>query len=222
MSKSAEKAYATIRNAVLDGYFAPGDHLKEERLVELCGVSRTPVREAIKRLAAENYVVMKPHLGAHVAKWSPQEIKDIFRLRAMTEGMAARRAAELITPEQIGILKEQHKIVDDMLAGKGEFSIETFITANKVFHNTLLEATRSEILKQAVLRLVSPPIVTRTAINFTHNELKRSNAHHLELIEALESGNGDWSDAVMQTHILAAYQRFSATIEGQPTETDRV
>ena len=218
MSKSAEKAYAVIRNAVLDGSFAPGDHLKEERLVELCGVSRTPVREAIKRLAAENYVVMKPHLGAHVANWSTQEIKDIFTLRAMTEGMVARRAAELITPEQIEILKEQHKIVEDMLAGVGEFSIEAYITANKIFHNTLQEATRSEILKQAVLRFVSPPIVTRTAMNFTRDDIKRSNAHHLELIEALESGNGDWSEAVMQTHILAAHQRFSTTITGHPPE----
>ncbi|WP_321390540.1 GntR family transcriptional regulator [Emcibacter sp.] len=214
MSKSAEKAYAVIRNAVLDGHFAPGDHLREERLVELCGVSRTPVREAIKRLAAENYVVMKPHLGAHVANWSPQEIEDIFRLRAVTEGMAARRAAELITPEQLDILKEQHKIIEDMLAEDAEYSMEKFLKANKVFHNTILQATQSEILKQAVQRLVSPPIVTQTAINFTRNDLKRSNAHHLELIEALEARNGDWSDATMQTHILAAHQRFSATLNG--------
>lgn len=213
MSKAAQKAYAIIRNAVLDGGFSPGDHLGEERLVELCGVSRTPVREAIKRLAVENYVVMKPHIGSHVANWTTQEIGDIFKLRALVEGMAARRAAELITAEQIEILKNQHKIIDDMLDADAEFNVEVFLEANKVFHETILDATQSETIKQSVSRLVSPPIVYQTAYNYTRADLMRSNAHHLELIEALEMRNGDWCDAIMQTHLLTAHQRFSVTVQ---------
>ena len=213
MSKSAQKAYAIIRTAVLDGYFSPGDHLKEEPLVKLCGVSRTPVREAIKRLAAENYVVMKPHVGGYVANWSAQEIEDIFKLRALVEGAAARRAAELITDEQIETLKNQHKIIDDMLAENTEVNVEIFLATNKIFHDTILAATDSEIIKQSVSRLVSPPIVYQTAQNYTRTDLQRSNAHHLELIEALEVGNGDWCDVIMQTHIHTAHQRFSVAVQ---------
>lgn len=213
MSKSAEKAYAIIRTAVLEGEFSPGDHLKEERLVKLCGVSRTPVREAIKRLATEYYVVMKPHMGGYVANWTPQEIEDIFKLRALAEGMAARRAAGLITAEQIKILKNQHKIIDDMLNNDTEFNIEIFLSANKIFHDTIIDATQSETIKQSVSRLVSPPIVAQTAYNYTRADLQRSNNHHLELIEALEVRNGDWCDAIMQTHILTANQRFNDAMQ---------
>jgi len=208
MSKAAEKAYNIIRLSVLNGDFAPGDRLKEERLVEICGVSRTPVRDAIKRLAAENYVVMKPNHGGQVADWSPEEIEDIFKLRALAEGMAARRAAALITKDQMAILRQQYEIIDEMLQHDGAPNIETFLTANSLFHNTILEATRSETIKQVVFRLVSPPIVYQTAHRYSRTDLQRSNAHHLELIDALEERNGDWCDSVMQTHILAAHRRF--------------
>lgn len=208
MSKSTDKAYETIRRAVLNGEFVPGDRMKEERLVELCGVSRTPVRDAIKQLAAENYLVMKANHGAHVAKWSAQEIEDIFKLRALCECMAARRASENITSEQIEILREQYKVTNDMLQSGEELDIDLFLDANKVFHSTILEATQSEVLKQAVFKLVSPPIVYRTALNFSRQDIEQSNEHHRELIEALEEGNGDWCETVMKSHILAALRRF--------------
>jgi len=213
MSKSATKAYEIIRTAVLNGEFAPGDRLKEERLVDLCGVSRTPVREAIKRLAAENYVVMKPNQGGHVANWSNQEIEDIFKLRALCEGMAARRAAALITDTQMQTLRTQQKVIDALLADSGAFNVEDFLEANRVFHETIMDATQSEVIKQAVFRLVSPPMVYQTAQSYSRQDLLRSNAHHLELIEALEEKNGDWCDAVMQTHILAAHRRFKEIVQ---------
>ena len=208
MSKSTEKAYEIIRTAVLNGDFVPGDRLKEEQLVDLCGVSRTPIRDAIKQLAAENYLVMKPNYGAQVAKWSAQEIEDIFKLRAQCECMAVRRASEHITSEQIEVLRQQHKVIDDMLNDSDAFSIETFLRANKIFHDTILDATQSEVLKQAVLQLVSPPIVYQTALNYSHMDIQRSNEHHQELIDALEAKNADWCEAVMQNHILAAHRRF--------------
>jgi DNA-binding GntR family transcriptional regulator len=208
MSKSTQKAYDIIRHAVLSGDFVPGDRMKEEQLVQLCGVSRTPVRDAIKQLAAENYLVMKPNHGAHVAKWSEQEIDDIFKLRSMCECLAARRAAENITSDQIETLREQHKMIEDMLLADAELDIELFLKANKAFHDTILEATKSEVLRQSVFKLVSPPIVYQTALNFSRADLEHSNKHHRELIKALEERNGDWCEAVMQNHILAAHRRF--------------
>lgn len=208
MSKSTEKAYETIRRAVLNGDFVPGDRMKEEQLVKLCSVSRTPVRDALKLLASENYLVMKPNHGAQVAKWTAQEIEDIFKLRSLCECMAARRAAANITPEQIEILQEQYKVIANMLDSGGELDIELFLAANKIFHETILAATHSEVLKQTVFKLVSPPIVYQTVLNYSRMEIENSNEHHRELIEALEAGNGDWCEAVMQTHLLAALRRF--------------
>lgn len=208
MSKSTDKAYETIRRAVLNGDFVPGDRMKEEQLVKLCGVSRTPVRDALKLLASENYLVMKPNHGAQVAKWTAQEIEDIFKLRSMCECLAARRAAKNITSEQIEILREQYTIIKTMLDSGGKLDIELFLAANKIFHDTILDATQSEVLRQTVFKLVSPPIVYQTALNFSRVDIENSNEHHRELIEAFEERNGDWCEAVMQTHLFAALRRF--------------
>ncbi len=209
MTKATDQAYDIIRQAILGGTFEPGDRLKEEKLVDLCGVSRTPVREALQRLAAENYLINKPNSGSQVADWSAREIEDIFALRATVEGMACARAAELITDEQIAILTEQYMIIDQMLeASTKPINTTVFLDANRIFHQTILEATGSEPMIQAVQRLISPPIVSRTACNYSKKDLKRSNAHHGELIEALSVRDSDWCGAIMRTHIRAAHSRF--------------
>ena len=208
MSKSVAKAYEVIRRAVLSGAFVPGDRMKEEQLVKLCGVSRTPVRDAIKQLAAENYLVMKTNHGAQVAKWSAQEIEDIFKLRALSECMAARRAADHITSEQIEILREQYAIIDEMLKTGGDLDIELFLEANKIFHNTILDATHSNVIKQAVFKLVSPPIVYKTAMQYSRQDIESSNEGHRELVEALEAGNGERCEEIMRTHLFTALARF--------------
>lgn len=208
MSKSVAKAYDIIRRAVLSGAFVPGDRMKEEQLVKLCGVSRTPVRDAIKQLAAENYLVMKANHGAQVAKWSAQEIEDIFNLRALSECMAARRAADHITHEQLEILREQYTVIDAMLKVGGDLEIELFLEANKIFHGTILDATQSNVIKQIVFKLVSPPIVYKTVMQYSRQDIESSNEGHRELIEALAAGNGERCEEIMRAHLSTALARF--------------
>ena len=214
MSKATDQAYDIIRRAILDGTFAPGDRLKEEHLVDLCGVSRTPIREAIQRLAAKNYLVSKPNFGSHVANWSDKEIADIFTLRAIVEGMAAKRATENITDEQIAALQKEHDCIADVLAEPGELDIQTFLEANTRFHDVILSATKSEPLALTANRLVSPPIVAHTAHNYSREDLSRSNAHHKELISAMKVKDADWAEATMQSHIRAAHHRFLEASNG--------
>ncbi len=213
MTKAADQAYDIIRRAILDGVFGPGDHLKEEQLVERCGVSRTPIREAIQRLSSENYLMTKPNSGSYVANWSVQEIADIFALRATIEGMACYRAARNITREQLAILQAQYDKVAAALEGpNATIDIDMFLEANRIFHRVILEATQSEPLMQAAQRIFSPPMVSRTAYNYTKEDIRRSNAHHLELIEGLKVGDGEWCEATMCSHIRAAHHRFLETL----------
>ena len=118
MSKASQSAYEAIRGRILSGEFPAGTHLKEERLAEVCGVSRTPIRDALRTLAAEDYVRVVPNRGTFVSEFSDSDIEDIFVLRSMLEGYAARMAAQRATPEQIFELREQcEKIDTSMKAG---------------------------------------------------------------------------------------------------------
>ena len=89
MSGASERAYEEIRKRLLRGDFAPGARLSESELSELCGVSRTPVREALRRLALEYFVRIEPNRGAFVIDWSREDIVDMFEMRSMLEGLAA-------------------------------------------------------------------------------------------------------------------------------------
>ena len=208
MSKSRDKAYETIKQAVLDGTFQPGERLIESKLVDLVGVSRTPIREAIKQLSADNYLVTKPNSGVAVAKWSDQELEDVFKLRAMTEGMIARRAAEKISNGQVENLKACTDAIDSLLKSGPPFNIPQFLQENATFHETIQAAADSLILSQMLARLISPPIVYQVAHSFTAAELTRSNSHHREIIDSMIAQDGDWAYHAMQSHVMSAYNRL--------------
>lgn len=208
MSKSRDQAYRYIKQAVLEGHFKPGERLIENKLVEKIGVSRTPIREAIKLLAADNYLVMRQNSGATVVNWSVDELSDIFKLRAITEGMIARRAADHITQDQIKSLQECIEKIDQLLTEGAPYNTLTFLEQNNQFHSILRSAANSHVLKQALERLISPPIVYQVVHNFTKQELMRSNSHHSEIVDSMIAGDGDWADHAMQAHVMSAYNRM--------------
>src|SRR3954464_7514575 len=103
---SGQLAVELIREAILDGELAAGERLKEDELARRLDVSRTPVREALRRLEAEGLVVVEPQRGATVRSYAPEELDDMYRLRAVLEGYAARRAAERISEADLDELRK--------------------------------------------------------------------------------------------------------------------
>jgi DNA-binding GntR family transcriptional regulator len=106
-----DSVLSSLRAAILDGAFQPGEHLVETELAERLGTSRGPVRDALKELAQEGLVVISPYKGAQVATFSAQDIKEICALRSLLEGYATRKAVERATPCDIEHLQ---KILDEM------------------------------------------------------------------------------------------------------------
>ena len=106
MSKSTDKAYAAIYDALTAGRFRPGEHLAEERLAREIGVSRTPVREALRRLSTEGFVEFMPNQGGRVPSLSFDDVKEIFDLRVILEGYAASLAARKMTMDKIAELRK--------------------------------------------------------------------------------------------------------------------
>lgn len=208
MSRASSKAYEAIRSRILTGEFAPGAHLKEEELAGVCGVSRTPIRDALRTLSAEEYVRVVPNHGTFVTEWSDDDIKDIFTLRAMLEGYAAQLAAARAMPGHIEEMSHLQRTVGAMLEKGGEPDRELFVTSNRRFHEIITEAAGSRRLTQMIGRLIEQPLIARTATLYTRTNIQGSNHQHGELIAAFKARDGVWAQAVMKSHILAGYQAY--------------
>jgi len=214
VSKTSEKAYFAIRDMILEGVVRPGDRLSEEQLSAAIGVSRTPIRDALRRLESDYFVSIRANRGARVRGWDAADIADLFQLRAIIEGFAARRAAERASPEQIAELRAQIKRIDDALASGRKPDIELFLAANARFHQVICDASGNSRLADMISALVAQAVVVRTARGFSVEDLQRSNFHHREMVEAIEARDGDLAETVMKTHILSAGNSFKQIYDG--------
>jgi DNA-binding GntR family transcriptional regulator len=208
MSRASERAYQEIRSRILTGALPPGAQLKEEELADVCGVSRTPVRDALRRLEAEMFIRRTESQRTFVADWSVDDIDEAFALRGMLEGHAAERAATRITPKQIAELKALNDGIEAAIGGKRP-NVEQFLAFNREFHAVLLEAAGSERLTMILGKLVEQPIVLRTALLYDRAQLERSHREHAELLAALDRRDPDWSKAVMTGHIRRAFHAYA-------------
>jgi DNA-binding GntR family transcriptional regulator len=196
-------AYDSIREGILSGQYARGERLREEELAGRAGVSRTPVREALRRLDAEGLVEFVPNRGARVTAWSQQALEDLYDARALLEGYGARLAATRITAaelDELSALAEQM----EALTTKGTAAADDLTVRNGEFHRAIVRASRNSQLEALVRSTMEVPLIYRTFQRYTPERLQGSSFQHRELVSAMRAGNGDWAEAVMRAHILAA------------------
>lgn len=206
MSKASDIAYARIRAGITGGEWPPGAPLREEELAQLCGVSRTPVREALRRLEAEYLIRRSEGARSFVADWSHDDIAEMFALRAILEGHASARAATRITAEALIALERTNDAIADALAAR---DTNAFLAANRAFHAIILDAAHSPRLASMLAALVEQPVVRRTAQHYSTDELRRSHAEHLSLIAALQARDSQWAESTMTSHIRRAFHAFA-------------
>ncbi len=209
MSQASDHAYSAIRNAIISGQYQPDQHLTEEELVENCAVSRTPVREALRRLAFEGYVIAKKNAGVRVAIWRPSDVAEVFEARALVEGYLVRLAAQKIKKEQIQELERLVTELDHHLQDDNETDLgAAFMVNNAAFHDIIHQSANNHRLIELMRGLSPPPIVQRTAHNFDRTRIGVSNMHHRQIVDAVKAEAPNLAEAVMQTHILAAAQNY--------------
>lgn len=212
---AADRAYAAIRGGILDGTFELGARLPEEDVAERAGVSRTPVREALRRLAAEGFVTFEPNRGAQVASWTDGDLEEIFRLRAMLEGHAAARAAARATAGQLDAMADLAGRMEAAAREGTAAALDRVAELNTAFHRTILTAAASPRLAAMLGSVIVVPLVHRTFHRYTPAALRRSMDHHRELLAAFAAGDPDWAGTVMQTHVLAARAELLGTRRGR-------
>ena len=208
MSRASDTAYDAIRNHLLTGNTPPGTQLTEDQLSEICGVSRTPVREAVRQLESEMLLVRSESKRIFVADWSRDDIDEMFTLRQMLEGHAAERAARLLDPSDIEQLERINQELHQAV-GQDPPNVVRFLDANRVFHEKITNAAHSPRLAQVLAMLVEQPVVLRTARQYSVDDLRQSARDHDELIAAFKARDTAWAKAVMGSHLRRAFHTFA-------------
>jgi len=202
--RAVDKAYQTVKRGILSSRYPGGARVTEQEIAAASGVSRTPVREALRRLQAEGLVDFTPNFGAVVTVWSDADTDEVFQLRAMLEAHGARRAARLATPEQLAELRELAEAQYAESVARAEGYLDRIAELNSRFHHAIQAAAASPRLGRALSGLIEAPLMMKTFHKYTAADLQRSAQHHLELCSALEAGDGDWAATVMASHVHAA------------------
>jgi DNA-binding GntR family transcriptional regulator len=211
MSRASERAYAAIRAHLLSGSVTAGEQLTEDRLAQITGVSRTPVREAVRRLEDELLLVRSDTKRLFVADWSRDDIEEMFVLRQMLECHAAERAAKRLSREQIAALEGLNRELTAAVE-QSPPDVVRFLEANRAFHEAIIDAAHSPRLGQLLAKLVEAPVVLRTARTYSQDDLRQSARDHDELVAAFAARDGDWARAVMGSHLRRAFHTFAKTV----------
>lgn len=193
-----EIVFETLREAIISAVLRPGERLMEIQLAEEMGVSRTPVREAIRKLELEGFVVMVPRKGAYVAGISIKDIADVFEIRAAMEGLAAGLAAERITEEELEQLERILVKIGECVQNK---DLEKLIEVDTEFHDTLYKACRNERLVQIVSNLREQIQRARTASLSTPGRSKYALEEHKKIVEAVSERNVELAQMLAREHI---------------------
>ncbi len=204
MSQSAVRVQEELRGDILGGRCEPGSRLREEELAERFGLSRTPVREALRRLEADGLVTVTPRRGAEVVRWRDDDLAELVELRALLEGHAARRAAVGGGVDLVALTELCARMEAEAPPGTEPRDGADEITRLNMELHRAVHRAGGKLLPDLLARLIDVPVVRRTFHTYSDAELRRSFAQHRELVDALAAGDGDWAAAVMQAHIRAA------------------
>jgi DNA-binding GntR family transcriptional regulator len=200
---ASDQAYRLIRAEILSGARAGGDWLREGDLAEAIGVSRTPVREALRRLTAEGLVRYERNRGVQVAAWTADDLDEIFSLRSVLEPWACRLAATDGSVDLAELSRLAHDM-DDAARGSAA-DVDRITELNNRFHRLVLDGSGNRRLGRVVSSVVQVPLVWQTFSHYSDADLRRSLAHHHELVAALAAGDPDWAESVMRSHVRAAW-----------------
>jgi DNA-binding GntR family transcriptional regulator len=201
---AADAAYLAIRTDILEGVLAADERVTETGLAEQLGISRTPIREAVKRLLIEGFLRRAPGEGLRVTGLNPDEVQQIFRIRCMLESYGARRAAEHATEADCAELRRLAEVMSVHTPPKSRADYDVISEANAAFHSRIMAAAQSPRLAAMLSLAVSLGLVLRTYKMYSDHDMIRQSRHHHDIAEAIAARDPDWAEAAMTAHVLAA------------------
>ena len=210
------RVFQKIREDILSGKYQEHDELREAALGKELGVSRTPVREALRQLELEGLVTIIPNRGAYVTGISQKDIWDIYSLRSLLEGMCARWAVEHITEEQLDEMEEIILLSEFQLKKGSGFSAEQITALDGRFHDVLYEASGSRILSHVLTDFHSYVQPARKSSVISEDRARKSIREHKQILRAIRDRDAEMAEQLANEHILHVMQNLKK--QGYQTE----
>lgn len=209
----AQRVMEAIQTAIVKGDLVPGAKLGEPELARRFGISRGPLREAIRRLEARRLVQVAPHTGARVTRLSVAQLVDIYTAREALEGMACRLCAERITQQEIDQLRrllDDHASNIESADGKDYFQHE----GERDFHYRIAQASGNEIIAKILCDDVYHLMrMYRYKFSLLRNRPRAALEEHSRIIDAIAERDGELADILMRRHIAASRRAIQALAE---------
>lgn len=193
-----ERTVKAIQHGIKEGSYAPGQRLIEAELTKSLGVSRGPLREALYRLAGEGLVVIEPNRGVSVRRLTQDEVADIFAIREMLEGLAAKLAAKNI--QDSNAVKSLKSVMKDMEKHYKSQDIAEYIQTNERFHDAIVTLSGNKQLAGLLAQLRIPLFRTQFKRLF-YGHIEQSMDDHLTIYNAVIDGDASGAERAMRRHI---------------------
>lgn len=188
-----------LRRMIVEAVLPPGTRLNERELCETLGISRTPLREAIKVLAAESLVEILPNRGATVARMTEEDIRQTFELMSGLEAFGGELACERITAEELARIKRLH---EEMLECRARRDLSGYYSRNYAIHDGISLAARNPALRQIYVSINMRLQALRFRSNFHEAKWDHAVQDHIQMIEALEARDGKRLSRILRLHLL--------------------
>ncbi|MDR0339578.1 MAG: GntR family transcriptional regulator [Desulfovibrio sp.] len=196
------KVVQAVKSAIISGELAPGTKTTETQIATILGVSRTPVREALRLLNEQGFVTLVKNSGVVIADFTLEDTLGILQVRGVLEGLAARLAAVVITSDQIAHLRSIQNMLDD-LEPEDSASGEEFMLADRSFHDYLIEVAGNHHISRITDSLKGRLLRLHTLlIDLSNGEiLKQVRMEHGAIIEAIIAGQAERSEQLSRLHM---------------------
>jgi DNA-binding GntR family transcriptional regulator len=212
------RAYEQLESAILTGELKPRERLVEKDLAERLGVSRTPVREALRRLEERGLVRILPHRGAVVADFSPGDVENIYAVRTYLEVLASRLACERIRPEDVEHVREMEAAYATQ-AASGDF--RALMSADDRFHDAIYVAAGNSCLLELIQQLRRQVHAVRFNAWAQPERITRSLAEHRQMVQAFERRDGARLADLTREHLGVAKDTYLAHLGTRPGPSAR-
>lgn len=196
-----------LRQRILEGRLAPGQRLIARDLTEELGISRGPIREALRRLAADGMVELVPNRSAMVRHLTRKQVKNLFQIRETLEGLGARLAAQNIgTGDNRRLFEEVWEVVRP----KGQdLPWSTFIRQNRLYHHTIVTIGGNEQLSELIDNLQLPIVMFQIGSAMQPENARISHEDHVRVAESILRGDPEAAESAMRTHLSRSYDWVS-------------
>jgi DNA-binding GntR family transcriptional regulator len=208
MKSDADKIYTTLKQRLIRGDYPPGTHLREEPIAQECGLSRTPVRAALKRLVEEGLATSGSKQGIRVAAWNKSDIEEIFQLRIVLEPVAAKLTAQRRDEDVIAQLRANNENIGRLIAEPGPVPLTEIERLVQQFHCILIDNCESPRLRMMLRTIIEVPNSLQLSQTDEQEELKRIVDRHRDVIDCIEIRDAELAFQVMQLHLKFAYNRY--------------